>query len=488
VLPITAIVAVMKFFPGAMTWPQFIRFLVGAVLVIGGLSIFLLGVDIGITPLGELMGNNVSKTNKLWYILVIGLALGFFISIAEPDLQVLASQVSAVTEGRISMPTLLVVVAIGIAVLLTLGFVRIVYNIPLYLVLTGAYTVIFILALMVPSEFLAIAFDSSGATTGALTVPFILALTLGVSSLKKDSKASEKDSFGLVAIASSGAVMSVLLMGVFKNVSDISGELPEEALETGIIAPFLHEFPHALLDSFVSILPICAIFLLFQFISFHLKRRPFQRLLMGLIYTLVGLSIFITGVSSGFMLVGKTLGQWIGSTNQAVAVGLGLLLGVVTVLAEPAVHVLTNQIETVTAGYVKRQAVMTALALGVGVAVAFSILRIITPGLQLWHFLLPGYVIAIGLSFVAPKLFVGIAFDAGGVASGPMTATFILAFTQGVATASPTADVLRDAFGMIALVAMTPIVMLELLGLIFKLQTGARPGGVVKDGESDGGL
>jgi hypothetical protein len=336
--------------------------------------------------------------------------------------------------------------------------------------LTIAYGIIFIITLFVPSEFIAIAFDASGATTGALAVPFILAMSLGISSLKKDSKASEEDSFGLVALVSTGAIMSVLIMGLIKDITNITGTPPKVFDDTGqIITPFLHSIPESFSDSFIAIAPICVIYIILQIFAFKFPRRVFAKIFKGLLYTMLGLTLFITGVNTGFMNVGTSLGQWIGQ-HKIFTVLLGLLIGVVTILAEPAVHVLTQQIETVTAGYVKRKIIMIALAIGVGIAVALSIIRILVPSLKLWHYLLPGYIVAIALSFAAPKLFVGIAFDSGGVASGPMTATFILAFSQGVASVSGS-DLLNDAFGMIALVAMTPIIMIELVGLLYKLKT-----------------
>ncbi|MDR1914205.1 MAG: DUF1538 domain-containing protein [Clostridiales bacterium] len=471
ILPITVIVTVMYFIPGTLTNIQLARFFIGAACVTIGLSIFLLGVDIGITPLGSHVGTAMSKSNKLLFVIIIGLILGFFISIAEPDLQILSQQVESVTAGAIKSSALLMIVSIGVAIMLALGFIRMVLNFPLYIFLTVAYGVILILAVIAPPEFRAISFDSSGATTGALAVPFILALTVGVSALKKDSKASEKDSFGLVAIVSTGAIISVLLMGIFKNITGLYGSADALEESNQIIAPFLHQFIESLEESFIALLPLTVIFIVFQLIILKLNRRAFSRIMKGLIYTLIGLTLFMTGVNSGFMGVGTALGEWIGDGRQIWAVLLGLLLGIVTVLAEPAVHVLTHQIENVTAGYVKRNIVMLTLAVGVGFAVALSIVRVLVEPLQLWHYLLPGYIISIALSFFIPKLFVGIAFDSGGVASGPMTTTFILAFAQGVAKSVPGADVLRDAFGMIALVAMAPIITLELLGLLYKIKT-----------------
>lgn len=483
VLPITVIVFILHFTITPLPSLLLARFVIGAILIILGLSVFLLGVDLGISPLGNHIGSALSKSNKIWIVAVVGIILGFFINIAEPDLQILAKQVSDVTNGQISNLSILVVVSIGIAVMLVLGLIKIVYNFPLYKALTILYGIIFILAFFVSPEFLAISFDASGATTGALTVPFILALAIGVSTLKKDSKASEKDSFGLVAVSSTGAILGVMLMGIFSKIGVLSGSLESHVSDSSsLIGPFLSELPHIFVESLFALLPLMIIYLAFQIKVLHLHKKPFRRILKGLLYTLIGLILFLTGVNAGFMDIGTALGYNIALLeNKTYAVIVGFALGFVTILAEPAVHVLTQQIETVTSGYVKKKIVSGALTIGVGLAVALSILRILIPQIQLWHYLLPGYIICIVMTYFVPKLFVGIAFDSGGVATGPMTTTFILAYSKGVADAITGADVLKDAFGMIAMVAMTPIITLQILGFIVKIKS-RKKGGVEING------
>ncbi len=482
VIPITIIVLILNFTITPLETPVLIRFLIGAVFLIIGLTIFLIGVDIGITPIGNNMGGALAKSNKLWLVAIAGLILGFFISVAEPDLHILADQVDSVSSGLISKGSIVVIVSIGIAAMLAIGLGRIVYNFPLYKLLTIIYGIIFILALMTSPEFLAISFDASGATTGALTVPFILALAIGVSKLKKDSKASEKDSFGLVAIASTGAIISVMIMSIITKSDEITGSLVTEGISDSVLKPFIHEIIKVGPEIFIALVPILILFLIFQKKYFRLTKREVRRILFGMLFTFIGLVIFLVGVNAGFMNVGSVIGYSIAMLDSKVYVILvGFLLGVVTILAEPAVYVLTHQIEGVTSGYVKRSVVMFALAIGVGMAVALSVIRILIPELQLWQYLLPGYIISIALSYFAPKLFVGIAFDSGGVASGPMTATFILAYTQGAAEAVEGANVLVDGFGVIAMVAMTPLIALQILGLIFKIKS--RKGGIEKSGQ-----
>lgn len=478
VVPVTIIVLLLSFTITPLETSLVIRFIIGAIFIIIGLAIFLLGVDIGITPLGSLVGSTLAKTNKLWMVIIGGLILGFFISIAEPGLMVLANQIDLVTSGQISSLSILVIVSIGLSVMIAFGLIRIVYNIPLYRILTVLYLIIFVLAFFTSSEFLAISFDASGATTGILAVPFILSLAIGISALKKDSKSSEKDSFGLVSIASAGAIIGVMLLNIFSGTNEFSGSLDMDVTTSAsIFGPFFKLIPSSLKESLLALLPLMVILLVLQKASFKLSTKAFVRMLKGFVYTFIGLLVFLVGVNAGFMDVGSVIGYSIASLdNNYYIVIVGFILGVVTILAEPAVYVLTHQIEEVTSGYVKRRAVLIALSIGVGFAVALSMLRIVVPSIQLWHYLLPGYIISIAMTYFVPKLFVGIAFDAGGVATGPMTATFILAFTTGVAEAIEGANILVDGFGMIAMVALTPIITLQILGFIFSVKS--RKGGI----------
>ncbi|WP_373816978.1 DUF1538 domain-containing protein, partial [Jeotgalibaca porci] len=446
VLPITILVIILHFTIAPLPGIEFSRFLFGALLIIMGLAVFLFGVDIGITSIGNYLGKEIARSNSLKFVLVMGLILGFFISIAEPDLIILANQVSEVTDGAIPSTVLLVVVSVGIAFMMTIGLFRIVYRYPLRNIFFVIYTLIFLLAIFSSNDLFAIAFDASGSTTGALTVPFMLALATGVASLNHDSKSAEIDSFGLVGVASSGAILSVLILGLFTGDSGITGTLSVDVgAYTSWVVPFTDTLPHMALETVLSIAPILIIFVCYNL--FVAKRKmqtaDFKRAMLGLLYLYVGLVLFLTGVNAGFLNVGRQLGMTIaGMDSKWPVLFIGLLLGLVVILAEPAVYVLTHQIEDVTNGSVKRSVVLVFLSVGVGLAVLLSVVRVLVPEILLWHYLVPGYIIALVLAFRVPNLFVGMAFDAGGVASGPMTATFILAFIQGVADITPHSNVL----------------------------------------------
>lgn len=473
VLPIVAIVLVLNFTLVPLD-PQLLgRFALGTVSLIAGLAVFLLGVEIGLTPVGNLIGHAIARSNKVAVVLVSSLVVGLFVTVAEPDLHIYGASVDNLTGGAITKMTLVVVVSIGIAVMLTVGMMRIVRNFSLRAVLLAAYLLVGILAIFAPPEYLAVSFDASGATTGALTVPFVLAMAAGVSAMKKDSSRSEADAFGLVAIASVGAILSVLITSLLVNQGQLSSDAASvEIADISAGTAFAHFFLEQLHDVALGMFPIVVTFGVGAAFLFEVSRRKMRRIWTGMGVAFVGLVLFLTGVNTGFMDVGRFLGQSLAEDfDWRVLLGVAFVLGLVTILAEPAVYVLMNQVEDVTSGSVRRSSVMSFLAVGVGLAVVLSTARVIVEGMELWHILLPGYLIALALMFFVPELFVGIAFDSGGVASGPMTATFVLAFSQGAAAGTPGSDVVLDGLGVIAGVAMTPLIALQLLGLIYRLKT-----------------
>lgn len=468
-LPIVLLVMILNFTISPVPGDLFVRFLIGSLLILIGLTIFLIGVDRGVSPIGSLLGTSMTRSGQIGLLVIGSLILGFVISVAEPDLHILASEVSAVTSKLIGQFTMVIVVSIGIGVMMTIGMLRAVFKWSMRMVFLLAYGVIAIMSIFSIPEFQAIAFDASGATTGAMTTPFMLALLLGVSKVRKSDETAEEDSFGLVGISSSGAILGMLALGLLMGVDRLSGSIsPETAEALSLWEALRYEMKGVTTTVVAAILPIYLIFLLYNALKLKVGRRPFRRIMVGGVFAWVGLWLFLLGVNVGFMEVGRFMGYTIAKQHGWLVVLIGFFLGFVTILAEPAVHVLTKQIEEVTTGYVPRKAVFASLCIGVGVAVALSMMRILVPSIQLWHYLLPGFGLAIVLMWFTPKLFIGMAYDSGGVASGPMAATFILAFANGVAEFVPTADVMVDGFGMIAVVAMTPIIALEILGVLFK--------------------
>lgn len=390
------------------------------------------------------------------------------ISMAEPSLTVLGNQISLVTGGAVEGSLLVFIVSLGIAVMVVIGLLRIVYTWSFMAIMLTSYSIILLLSLFASSEFLSIAFDTSGATTGSITVPFLLALSAGISSLKKNSVRKGADSFGLVAIASAGAVITVLFSNLINPTDSLTGDLEISFGLNGSIFLNLFEIgKNQFSDVLSAIAPIAIIFILYQILFLKLPKRKFHRIMLGVIYVITGLLFFLTGVNFGFINIGSIIGFELMKGNQNTWFYiLSFLLGMVTILAEPAVAVLTEQIERVTAGALKPVFVLTALSFGVGGATLLAAFRVTSDSLELWHILLPGYLLVFILSFFNSKTIVAMAFDAGGVASGPMTATFILGFIQGAAEGAEGASVLIDGFGMIAIVAMMPVLTIQLFGLV----------------------
>lgn len=490
VLPITFIVLALNFTISPLESDMIFAFLIGSVLVIVGLTIFLFGIDQGLEPIGQGIGSTMTHSRSFAALVTISLILGFFVSFAEPDLRILANQVHAVTSGQFNSLLMVIVVSIGIGVMMTLGMLRILGGVRLKYVFSATYGLIFLFSLFSTSDFLAIAFDASGATTGAITVPFMLALAAGIASNKKDSTMNEADSFGLVGISSAGAILGVLITGLILGVDKLDGALPEPVIRSGsLLQVYSAQLMHIAWDAFLSLLPIIVMYILFQVYSFKHKKGKVIDVTRGIILTFVGLVIFLLGVNSGFMYLGTELGvQLAGMSSKFPVLLVSLLLGLTTVLAEPAVHVLTQQVETVTGGSVKRILVFVFLSVAVGMSILMSTVRILVPGIKLWMYLLPGFGLCAILAFFVPDLFVGMAYDAGGVASGPMTATFSLAFVQGISASIPGADIVAEGFGMISVVAMMPILAIELLGALYqaKLRKAAKTEEAVKTSLSGG--
>ncbi len=466
--PITLIVVILHFTITPLSTLLLGRFLIGALMILLGLTIFLFGIDLGLYPIGEYIGMRLTLGRKLSIFAVLAAFIGFFISVAEPDLHILARQASDVTSGLLNKNTMVFAVSAGLGIVVSLGLLRIVKSFSLKKFFFLSYLFILSLAIFTSNEFIALSFDASGATTGAMTVPFLLALSKSVSTQKGDDLQTQADSFGLVGIASAGAIMAVMMLYSLSGRPELAGTLPVAVTATDFWSPFKTSFIHSLSEIALAIGPILVIFLLFYWQGKGLTKSQLSRIGKGSIYIYLGLVIFMTGVNGGFLDISRMIGELISQYPPYYAVGVAFILGLFTVLAEPAVIVLSHQIEDVTGGSVSRVALLVFLSVGVGLSLALSIIRIQTPWLQLWHFLLPGYIFSIVIMRIVPDLFVGIAFDSGGVASGPMAATFILAFSQGVANGIPGADVLIDGFGIIAMVAMAPVIALQLLGLLYR--------------------
>ncbi|MDR1914959.1 MAG: DUF1538 domain-containing protein [Synergistaceae bacterium] len=466
VIPITIIVFILSIYAVPIPIGTTIMFLVGASLLIVGMGFFSLGADISMMPMGEAVGGHFTKSKSLLIVVFLSFMIGFIVTVAEPDLQVLANQVPSIPNA-----VLVGTVALGVGMFLVVAMVRIIFRIRLRHILMAFYIVLFAISAFAPKDFLAVAFDSGGVTTGPITVPFIMALGIGLSSARA-GKDSQDDSFGLVAICSIGPVLAVLLLGICYNPSDATYtpvELLEIVTTRDVAAQYGRELPHYLKEVAKAIIPIGVFFAIFQVISRRFSKKQLMTIGVGFGYTLIGLVLFLTGVNVGFIPVGHLLGSQIALSEYKWAlIPLGMVIGYHIVVAEPAVYILNKQVEEISGGIVSQKAMKLSLSLGVAVSLALSMVRILT-GISIFWFLIPGYAAALILSLYVPKIFTGIAFDSGGVASGPMTSTFLLPLAMG-ACEGVGGNVLTDAFGVVAMVAMTPLVTIQLLGLVYARQ------------------
>ena len=462
-LPVTAVVYILALTPLVdLSAVELITFTVGAVMLILGIGLFNLGADLAMTPMGVHMGSGLAKQKKLGLLLAVCFVMGMLITVAEPDLQVLAKQVSAVMNGTV----LIYCVGIGVGAFLVISVMKIVFKRSLSQILMLFYMLLFALALMLVvsgnQSLLPLAFDSGGVTTGPITVPFIMALGVGIAGILGDRR-SKENSFGLVALCSVGPILAVLVLGIFSS-TDMQYQVPDYGVSSDIFGAFLHTFGHTAKEVAVALGMIIACFAVCQIIFLKLPKRRLFRIAVGVAFTYIGLVIFLTGVNVGFMPVGYELGTSLAKLPDAWLVIFGVLIGVLVVLAEPAIHVLNAQVENITGGLVSKKSMMTGLCIGVGSAIGLSMIRIIFD-FSLVYYIIPGYFISLALSLFVPPVYTAIAFDSGGVASGPMTSGFILPLATGACVAlQGESAVMSDAFGVVALVAMAPLITIQLLG------------------------
>lgn len=468
VLPVIGIVLFLCFTIAPISPSILMSFLIGAVLLTVGMMFFNLGVDISMTPMGEQVGKSLTQTKKLLLMVILSFILGFIITISEPDLQVLAEQVPSIPNL-----TLIVAVACGVGLFLALALLRMLFSIPLSYMLIVSYIIVFILAFNVPKDFLSVAFDSGGVTTGPMTVPFIMALGVGISAVRSDKNAAD-DSFGLVALCSIGPILAVLVLGLIyhpESTEYIPEAIPNVHNSVELWKLFSSGLPKYMMEMAIALLPIIIFFVAFQLFLREIRKKTLIKIFIGLIYTYIGLVLFLTGVNIGFMPAGNYLGQVIAALPYRwIIVPIGMLIGYFIVLAEPAVFVLTRQVEEITSGAISSKAMSLSLSISVAASLGLAMIRVLT-GISIFWFIIPGYAIALLLSFFVPKIFTAIAFDSGGVASGPMTATFLLPFAMG-ACVSVGGNIVTDAFGVVAMVAMTPLITIQVLGLVYRLRTG----------------
>lgn len=468
ILPIALIVLVLSVTLTPLDTGVWALFLVGVVLLIVGMGCFTLGADMSLFVIGEKIGSALTRSRKVWLIALVAFVIGIIVTLAEPDLQILADQVKSVNNYL-----LIITVAVGVGLFLMIALIRILFHIPLSILLCVFYAVAFLLSIFVSPEFWAVSFDAGGVTTGPMTVPFILSLGMGVASIRNGSKGQD-DSFGLVALSSVGPIVSVLVLGIIFHIEHVEYEIePLAVVESTRSVLFLYGagFWEYIKEVAVALSPILVFFLIFQLLTRSFGKRQMVRIFVGFAYTFVGLILFLTGANVGFMPVGRQIGKLLAELwGGWLLIPVGMVVGYFVVSAEPAVHVLNKQVERMSAGAITSKAMKRGLCAGVCLAIGLAMTRILT-GINVMVILIPGYALALGLTFFTPALFTGIAFDSGGVASGAMVSSFVLPMAIGACNVLDPASIMTQAFGCVAFVALAPLISIQILGIVYRRKT-----------------
>lgn len=467
IVPITLIVAILSFTITPLATDVIVEFIIGAIMLVIGTGFFTLGAEMSMSIIGERIGADIAKRKNIFLILAILIIIGTVVTIAEPDLKVLAEQITSVPSNLI-----IGIVGLGVGVFLSIAFLRVVLKIKLKYALLFFYSIVFVLAFFVPKEFLAMAFDSGGATTGPMAVPFIIAFGIGISSIRSE-KNSESDSFGMVALCSIGPILATMSLGMVYKITNF--EYTNKTYSTyantkEIAEVFVQNLPNYLGEVVIALLPIIIFFIIYQLAVIKMSKKELFKVFIGCFYEFIGLTLFLLGANVGFLQIGSLIGMKLAEIgNDFLIIAIGALLGYFVVIAEPALEVLNKQISDITDGAIPEKAMKKSLSIGVSIALIISMIRVLT-GIQILYFLLPGYLIALILAFVGDDVFTAVAFDSGGVASGTMASAFLVPFAIGVSEGVG-GNVLSDAFGVIAMVAMAPIVAVQISGLIYKLKS-----------------
>lgn len=465
VIPITVIVLLLSITVAPLSSGVMVLFVFGAMMLVIGMGLFTLGSEMSMEPMGEGIGIQISKSKHLAVPLILCFIIGALITVAEPDLTVLADQISSIPNN-----VLIFSVAVGVGLFLVVALLRVFFHVKLSRLLMIFYLGVFVISAFAPRDFIPAAFDSGGVTTGPITVPFIMALGIGMASIRSDKK-SEEESFGLVALCSIGPIASVLILSIcFSPDATASETVLYDILTTkDAIKIFMTSIPRYAVEVFVALVPLVGVFALFQIVSKRFKKRQILRIISGFMYTYIGLVLFLTGANVGFMPAGHVIGKEIGESRApALLIPIGMLVGYFIVAAEPAVQVLKKQVEEISNGRISQKAMGLGLSVGVALSVGISMIRILTE-ISIFWFLIPGYAISLIISFFVPPIYTGVAFDSGGVASGPMATAFLLPLAMG-ACDSIGGNILTDAFGIVAMVAMTPLITIQLLGLVSEIK------------------
>lgn len=466
VIPIAIVVLILGFTISPLSSYDIIKFIISTILLIFGMALFGVGADSAMFTIGTSIGGNLSKSRKFFMLLILAFLLGFIITLAEPDLSVLAGQVISINKWLF-----ILVVSLGVGLFLALAVLRIIFQVKLNILLIISYLIVFVLMIFTPSGYLPVSIDAGAVTTGPISVPFIMAFGMGISAVRS-GKPDENDSFGIIALTSVGPLITTQLLCIIAgNNIEASNSIITQT-STGTVSTMLAEFGLEFLINLKEIILVLLPIVIFFFIynAFFLKYPKSQiiKIIIGLSYAYFGIVIFLTGVLTGFLPVASILGYNIASGEYSwLLFPIAGIIGLLIVMAEPAVHVLNKKVEDITHGIISKKVMMISISIGVSLSLIISILRVIFNIPFIW-LIVPLYIITLICSSLCTPIFTAIAFDSGGVASGTMATSFILPFVMGICEAKGL-NIMSGAFGTIAFIACLPILTISVLGLIYRI-------------------
>lgn len=476
-LPLAAIIILVCGFIAPLdSFSDYLKLIIGYASVIIGQTLFLDGLNISILPIGKLVGGSLIKLKKPLFIIFFGFVFGLLATVAEPALAVLARQTNMIMP-IINETVFIWIMGAGIGVLVGFSLFRIMKDLNIKIVFAILYIVTFLMIIFVPNEFIALAFDGSGATTGDISVPFILALGMGVSVTMSKHKSND-DSFGIIGLASVGPIIALFIYGMLLNLK-YKGVLPPEQIYNPGSASSLSEIIVGNLSGVaLALIPVVLVFIPFQILFIKQPKKEFIDILLGTVVVFVGLLIFLSGIDYGFAFTGKYIGEVFLDPSRPewfkwLILIIGFILGAAITLSEPAVTVLGEQLEEITNGHIRKLTIRMTLAIGIGFASLLSMVKILTE-VNILYFLVPLYAIALIMMKFTPKLFVGLAYDSGGVSGGALTSAFLTPMTLGMAQAvaaitSTPSSILTNGFGIIAFISVTPLIAVQALGIFYDI-------------------
>lgn len=462
ILPISVIVIILSLIFVRGCGVSVGGFAICSVFLMVGICLFTIGSDMSLMKMGGYIGSHLSKTKKTVLMLICAFLIGTIVTIAEPDLMVLASQVPSINKW-----VFLITVSVGVGIFLVLSVIRILLKIKIKYILAICYGLIAVLMFFVPTNFLPICFDASGVTTGPISVPFIMAFGLGIVAVRS-GESNENDGFGLLTICSIGPILAIMIISAFLkgNATSESVAVTYSVFENfgQFGSSLLGAFLESLKDVAIVLLPIVAFFLVYNFSALKYPLVTLLRLGVGLIYTYVGIVLFFTGVNAGYLPLAYILSTAITTSGfEWVLIPISIIIGMVIVVAEPAVHVLNKQVEDLSSGVISRKKMLISMSIGVSISVLLSVLKILFK-INIIFFIFPLIVACITLTFFIPDHITAIAFDSGGVSAGSIAGSFILPFMQGICL-SHGLDIMAYGFGSVGLIVLTPILIVEIMGL-----------------------